>query len=195
MIISDVTNIFENAFNNPPILSVLICHLPERSLLLQRLLIRLKPQIVGKPVEIIINDAPKGMTIGEKRNLLVGESHGKYLAFIDDDDLVSENYVSLILEAIKKRCDCIGIVGIYSKEGKKDWTFRHSITVSRWCKDVGRRIYFRTPNHLNPIKREFVLKCPFPKIQSGEDRAFSDSIRSLLRSETFIEEPIYYYYD
>jgi len=177
-----------------PTISILICHLPERKSYLDFLLSRLKHQVIERPVEILIADQPRGMSTGDKRNYLVGLSKGEYVCFVDDDDLVSSSYVDKILRALKTKPDCVGITGKYLVKGQNEWSFRHSITVERWCKDKMRRIYFRTPNHLNPIKREIVVKCPFPSVTFGEDRAFSDAIRPLLKTEIYIEPPIYYYY-
>jgi glycosyltransferase involved in cell wall biosynthesis len=177
-----------------PKLSILICHLPERENYLKLLLGRLQPQTIEVPVEIITASHPRGeVSIGCKRNILVNESKGEYVCFVDDDDLVSGNYVPNILRSIKTKPDCVGITGKYLVKEKPEWSFRHSITVENWCKDKSRRIYFRSPNHLNPIKRELVVKCPFPDIQFGEDRNFSDQIKPLLKTEVFVETPIYYY--
>lgn len=182
------------AKSDKPKLSVLICHLPERENFLKLLLSRLQPQAIDVPVEIITADHPRGViSIGEKRNILVNESKGEYVCFIDDDDLISGNYVSNVLRATKNNPDCVGINGKYLVRGKPEWTFRHSITVERWCKDKARRIYYRTPNHLNPIKRELVIQCPFPDKQFGEDKDFSDAIKPFLKTEFFVELPIYYY--
>jgi glycosyltransferase involved in cell wall biosynthesis len=177
-----------------PILSILICHLPERTEFLNKLLFRLRLQVLRTPVEIIVASHGRGISIGRKRNILVDASTGKYVAFIDDDDMVAFSYVSNILEAVRNGVDCIGITGKYLEKNKPDWSFRHSITVGWWCKDKQLRIYYRSPNHLNPIKRELVAQCQFPEISFGEDKVFSDAIKPLLRTERFIEEPIYYYH-
>lgn len=177
-----------------PVLSILVCHLPERENFLKILMTRLKSQTIEVPVEIITADHPGGMvSIGKKRNILVNESKGEYICFVDDDDLVSGSYVRNILKAVKSKPDCVGITGKYLVKGQPEWEFRHSITVERWCKDRSRRIYFRTPNHLNPIKRDLVIQCPFPDKQFGEDKDFSDLIKPLLKTEEFVETPIYYY--
>lgn len=74
------------------ILSILICHLKERKELLERLMKCLEPQIIGKPVEVLIDDADKSVTTGEKRNRLLARATGRWSAAVDDDDLVSESY-------------------------------------------------------------------------------------------------------
>ena len=37
------------------------------------------------------------MSVGEKRNKLINMAKGEYFSFIDDDDLVSEEYVDQVL--------------------------------------------------------------------------------------------------
>lgn len=172
-------------------LSILICHIPTR----QKQLARLKAIIdaqTNPAVEVLV-DAGTGHT-GLKRNRLVGKSSGKYVAFVDDDDIVAYNYIDLVTAAIAGEPDCVGIVGIVRKNGCQDWTFRHSITVERWCKDKRNHIYFRTPNHLNPIKRDIVTQVMFNSGMTwGEDRDFSERIRGRLKTEVFVDDPIYIY--
>ena len=176
-----------------PVLSILICHLPEREVSYLALLDQLGIQTSGN-VEVLVDDTPRGvLTIGEKRNNLLASSTGRYVAYIDDDDLIAGNYVRLILNAAREDNDCIGMTGILRRKDKPDWQFRHSITVGRWCKDRNRHIYFRTPNHLNPIKADIAKSVGFVPISHGEDRDYSDRIRPLLKTETFIEQAIYIY--
>jgi hypothetical protein len=176
-------------------LSILICSLNSRQRQLNELLSILEPQIRGQPVEILIEKDGGTMPIGTKRNLLLKRASRKYLAFVDDDDKVDPAYVPLILNAIKtgNEPDCIGMVGVMVGGRYNGWMFRHSITVNRWCKDKKNLLFFRTPNHLNPIKSSLAKTITFPVSNFGEDRAYSDAIRLLLRTERFIEHPIYYY--
>jgi len=163
-------------------------------MLFQDLLYTLSFQVKDEPVEIWIDNTIRNvMTIGAKRNGLLDVAEGKYLSFIDDDDMVTEKYVPLILNAIQTDVDCIGIVGILKRKERQNWQFRHSITVCRWCRDKQKRIYFRTPNHLNPVKSEIAKQVRFPENNFGEDKSYSDDLRPLLKSETFIETPIYIY--
>jgi glycosyltransferase involved in cell wall biosynthesis len=179
-----------------PVLSILICSLPERKESLDRLLKILDCQIRNckSEVEYLVDCTPRGIvTTGTKRNHLLEKAHGRYVAYIDDDDIVSLDYVKRILAATDGDPDCVGMVGILSRQFKPDWTFRHSITVSRWCKDKENRIYYRTPNHLNPIKKMLADIVGFKDITISEDRDYSDRIKPLLKTETFIESPIYFY--
>jgi len=65
--------------------------------------------------------------------------------------------------------------------------------VTNWCKDKAAHIYFRTPNHLNPIRADHAKQCVFPQENWGEDKAYSDQVSPLLKTETFIEQPLYFY--
>lgn len=179
------------------VLSILICSLPERENQLKRLLKILDEQInklSEKCVEYIVDCAPRGiMTTGQKRNSLLMNAKGEYICYIDDDDIVSNDYVEKILEALKTKPDCVGLVGVLKRPGQEDWTFRHSITVERWCSDQTRKIYFRTPNHLNPVRRILADTVAFKNITVGEDHDYSNRLKPLLKTEVFIEGIIYFY--
>ncbi len=170
-------------------LSILICTLRKRKKLLDRLLRNLEPQIVDS-VEIVIEEDKGEMSTGEKRNLLLKKAQGDYIAFIDDDDLVSNNYVSKILWALMTNPDCCELTGLLIRD-KENHEFHHSIEHSKWEK-IDKR-YLRCPNHLNTVKRELALRIGFPNLYAGEDINYSHRLRPLLKIEAKIEGPLYYY--
>jgi glycosyltransferase involved in cell wall biosynthesis len=62
----------------------------------------------GKAVEILVLLDNRSKSISEKRNDLLQMARGKYIAFLDDDDAVSKDYMSKILTAIDENdVDCI----------------------------------------------------------------------------------------
>jgi glycosyltransferase involved in cell wall biosynthesis len=62
----------------------------------------------GKAVEILVLLDNRSKSISEKRNDLLQIARGKYIAFLDDDDAVSKDYMSAILKAIDENdVDCI----------------------------------------------------------------------------------------
>jgi len=179
-------------------LSILICSIIERAKLLHRLLVHLKVQMTDA-VEVITEIDNCEMTIGEKRNKLLSRAQGDYVAFIDDDDLVSDDYISKILAAIKTKPDCCSLQGEIThlmgpKNAKKMQTdlFKHSIEYDHWFENNG--IYYRCPNHLNAIKRNIALQVGFTPKNVGEDYDFSTQVFPLLKIEEKITETIYYYY-
>jgi glycosyltransferase involved in cell wall biosynthesis len=183
--------------NLTPSLSVLICTMPERYYSFTSLKESLEKQIeqnkLNGLVEILSDDR-MDITIGQKRNNLMQAAKGKFVAFIDDDDDVHTDYLRLIVEAIQNNpeLDCIGINGeiIFDKIHHRQWFV--SIKYEEWHeKDL---IFYRTPNHLSPIKREIAVKCAYPDSSFGEDRFFSDLIFPLLKNEVVIETPLYIYH-
>jgi hypothetical protein len=182
--------------NNNPVLSILICSIVKRKQFLDRLLACLIPQ-VDYGVEILVEEDDGTMKIGAKRNMLLGRAKGQYCCFIDDDDLVSKNYISNILSAIKTSPDCCSLTGEMTTDGENPVTFIHSLKYDRWFDEKdsrGNRIYYRCPNHLNVIKTSLCKQVMFNSgMNVGEDRDFSERIRPLLRNEVALVDAKYYY--
>jgi len=179
-----------------PCFSVLICTKPDRFAMLETLINGLNEQIkknkLSKEVEILTDDR-MDITVGQKRNELIEQSKGKFVAFIDDDDEVHTDYLKLIVETIKEdeKIDCIGINGeiIFDKLHSRKWFV--SMIYGDWHEKDS--IFYRTPNHLSPIKRDIAVKCKFPDVNTGEDRYFSDLVLPLLKKEAIIDTPLYVY--
>lgn len=137
------------------------------------------------------------MTIGEKRNKLMAMSTGMYTAFIDDDDMVSPDYISLVLEAIRNGYpDVIGIVGIFQGDlgrGRISKRFYHTIENNSYY--TSPRGFERPPNHLNPMKREIAIGFSFEHKNFAEDTDWAMEIckAGVLKSENFVQNPIYFY--
>ena len=167
-------------------LSILICTIPSRKPMLERLLKVLTP---NKDTEIIINDNPG--SIGAKRNSLLRYAIGEYITFIDDDDLVTEDYISKILNAITHKPDCCSLHGIITTNGANPRPFIHSLKYKSWFEKDN--VYYRYPNHLNCVKRSLALATMFPEIDHGEDANYSDRLQSLLHTEVEIKDTIYHY--
>jgi hypothetical protein len=87
---------------NDILLSILTPSVPERlhSHLIP-LLDKIKKQIGNLQVEHLIFLDNRKRSIGFKRDSLVQIANGKYLAFVDDDDDISDDYVSSLYTAIK----------------------------------------------------------------------------------------------
>ncbi len=170
-------------------LSILICSIIGREKELSRLLEDLEKQKTEQ-VEILVEVDNEKMSIGPKRNSLLKKAEGDYIAFIDDDDEVSVNYVVKILEALKTNPDCCGIEGFLIRPGHK-YKFIHSIRYDTWFSKND--IYYRCPNHLNPVRRELALQVGFPEKDYGEDQDYSLSLFPLLKTEVYIQGVLYYY--
>lgn len=178
-------------------LSILICHTPDRQDFLRRLNAVLDPQLVNG-VKVFIDDS-RYKTIGSKRNDLLARADGEYVAFIDDDDLVSKDYIRLQMQGIKQGVDCCSLKGIITEDGQNPLIFEHSIKYSEY-KTVegsapGEVRYERYPNHLNCIKSSIAKQFMFPEKNHGEDTDWATQIfkSGLIKSEHYIPYVTYYY--
>jgi hypothetical protein len=180
-------------------LSVLILSTHSRLGYLDRLLTKLHSitRPYGLEIEILTNIDGGEQTIGKKRQDLLMRAQGHYVVFMDDDDLVHDVYFDRIMPAITTmQYDVVGFRGIYTLDGQNPCVFEHSIKHDKWWDEQkdGRTIYYRCPNHLNPVRRELALKAGYPQVNRGEDRDYSYALRPLLKSEHMVEEPPLYYY-
>jgi glycosyltransferase involved in cell wall biosynthesis len=178
-------------------LSILICTIPGRENFIERLLDRLSTQLTEE-IEMI-SDGRKGISIGEKRNGLLQRAKGEYVSFIDDDDLVSHDYIKLLLDGINKGVDCCSLKGIITEDGLSPLIFEHSLKYKIWRtvtdSQPGQVRYERPPNHLNCIMSSIAKQFKFPEKNHGEDHEWSNQIAQsgLIKTEHAIEETIYYY--
>ena len=177
-------------------LSILVPTLESRAELLRELMSVLADQLTSE-VEVLTELDAGSRSIGEKRNALVARATGEYVCFVDDDDLVSSDYVSRILAATRSSPDCVGMHLLRFDDGVLTGFAYHSVRYASWHQNrdqsTGYMRFYRHPNHLNPVKREHALRCRFPDISFGEDRVYSRELRKYLRSEEYVVEPIYYY--
>lgn len=175
-------------------LAILICNLPERAAKLQRLLSVLNPQIEAYKDQVYysIHDGGRAMPTGTKRNQLINQTQSDYFVFIDDDDLVSSQYVSLIMQAAEMDPDVITFNGWMTTNGanRRDWTIRLG---SNYEEKNGK--YYRWPNHIVPMRRDAVRGVRFPDIWQQEDYQWSKKIRDLglLKTEIHIDRELYWY--
>lgn len=177
-------------------LSILVLTVSNRKEYLNRLMSVLKPQITDE-VELLIESDSGENSIGKKRNSLISKSIGEYVCFVDDDDVVSSDYVSKILNSLNDDPDCVGIHLLHFNDGVLGGFTYHSLRYKTWFESpetsLGIKRYYRNPNHLNPIKRSIAVLCPFPEVSWGEDRNYSMNVLQHLKTENYIIEPIYYY--
>lgn len=171
-------------------LSILIPSTKSRQDMTDKLIIHLQNQCINCDVEILL-DWHEDNCIGIKRNNLLSNAIGEYIVFVDSDDQISDNYVSEILWATKPSPDCIGINGTITTNGQNKRQWFISKEYGHWHEANG--VYYRTPNHISPVKRELALQAGFPEITFGEDAEYSRRLLPFLKSEIIITQPIYHY--
>lgn len=172
-------------------LSILIPTLDVRRHLLADLLKNLESQTNNLPVQIIhLSDNGK-MSVGAKRNMLLDLAQGEYIAFVDDDDTVSSDYVSQLLKGISTGSDVVCFNVMYYNNGKLDKPVKYSIQYDSDYND--RYFFYRIPNHLMCVKKVHALDTRFKDISFGEDSDYAKRLKPLLKTETQIHRVLYNY--
>lgn len=143
------------------------------------------------PVEIIIATDNKKITVGAKRNLLTSIAAGTYISFIDDDDVISPNYVSAILEKLKESPDVIVFDALRYENGSVDRQVKYGKEYHR-DKTVG-KFHFRLPNHLMVWKRDVARRVTFKEINFGEDSHWARAMAGHIRRQARISDVLYFY--
>lgn len=133
-------------------LSILIPTVPSRKQSYTELIGMLEAQATDD-VQIIGLYDNKHWSVGTKRNKLLDMAEGEYITYIDDDDVVYDDYIKDILEAMKGEPDLITFDVFYTSDRGHDFVCEY--------KD-GQR-----PAHVHVWKRQNFK--PFVEINTGED--------------------------
>lgn len=161
------------------ILSILTPAVPSRLGQLARLTAELEKQIASSPVEHLVLLDNKRRTVGEKRDALLRAARGKYVAYVDDDDWISFDYVTALLRAAEHDADVItflqratvnGLEGtVEFKLGNPNEPFtRGGITR-------------RDAWHVCAWRRSLAICSHFPASNYGEDWEFARKLCSIPR--------------
>jgi glycosyltransferase involved in cell wall biosynthesis len=183
------------------ILSILICSLYKRFGMLARLLHNLEYQIgeanARDLVEVCVKADGGQKSTGAKRNELLQEAKGRMVVYIDDDDLVSNDYVKEILKAAESDPDAIGINGTMSTNDAdvKKWFISKDLDYCTRRDTAGVEYYHRYNNHLSPTRRSIALQIGFPDQYTFEDFDYAKRLHEskLIQTEVIIEKPLYHY--
>ena len=179
--------------------SILIPTIEERKRAFQILFLNLTDQITKAGLQGIVCveylSDNREMSVGKKRNELKKNARGKYISYVDDDDKVSDEYISAHYELIKdEKPDCIGLIGVLSDSRTPvKRKFVHSIIHSSYFEANG--IYYRPPNHLNVIRKSIAVLFDFPNKNHGEDSDWAMNIcrAKAIKTERRIDKPMYFY--
>lgn len=142
-------------------------------------------------VEVIVLSDNRKIMLGEKRNIMVEMAQGDYIVFIDDDDRISSDYVSSLLDATSEGKDVISFLAEVSINGSKPKICDYSIIHKKDYNTSSK--YFRIPNHITAVKKSVSLKSSFPSLMYAEDQGYSKLLIKHLKTETKINKVLYYY--
>jgi len=186
-------------------LSILILSIPQRIEKLKILYEQLSAQITGDNVEVLTLVDNKSFHIYEKRNELLDMARGEYTAFIDDDDLVSHDYVPSVLSVMDDKPDVISFkqhCNYNNKPFDVHFSINHQWTPMDPLKyNVKTESYsdiYRPPFHMCPFRSEISKSERFMKKydergQSCEDADWLLRLYPKVKSEMVLDKILHHY--
>ena len=172
-------------------LSILTPTVPSRACQLAKLTNKIASQIEGLDVEHLSFCDNRKRSIGEKRQALIDIAQGEYVAFVDDDDDVSDDYVAKILAAIERKPDLITFRQDVTYNGRKSQVHFGINNPDQILVYDG--ITLRAPWHVCVWNRIRVEGCQFLSVNYGEDYAWSVQARKRCKSAVHIDTVLHYY--
>ncbi len=172
-------------------LSILTPTIPSREKQVQTLSKKLAKQIGDFPVEHLVLSDNRKRSIGQKRQSLVDIANGEYIAFCDDDDDVSNDYVAEILKAIETKADVITFnqKAVYNGlESEVHFGIRNQ---DGQFNPGG--ITLRAPWHICAWNRQVVKGCVFGFSNYGEDLVWSKQARKRIKTGHHINKVLQTY--
>ncbi len=175
-----------------PFLSILIPAVPERSEMCFGLYAELRRQSLKLPVEILCLFDNKTRSIGLKRNALLQIARGKYVAFCDDDDMVSEEYCSILCDMAKVDVDVLCFNQLAKWNGVES-TIEFRINHPTNSMFRAGNITKRFPFHVCAWRRELAQQCVFTDKNFGEDYDWVLQAEELVRTEAYSPKTLHFY--
>ena len=180
--------------DNRPLFSILTPSVPERiNTNLVTLCNKIKAQIGDKNVEHLVFIDNRKRSIGEKREALVKMANGKYLAFVDDDDDISPDYVDSIVSAVPKGVDVITFKQ-YCKVNDNPISIINFSINNKVNQDYTPGAYVnRIPFHVCAWKAEIAKKYSFSDKNYSEDWFWAQQLNKEAKTEYHIDRVIHTY--
>lgn len=178
-------------------LSILIPTVPSRvDYFFPRIIRQLQAQIgTRKDIEIVGVFDNKTRSIGAKRQDLLNLARGRYLTFIDDDDRISDDYISSIMHAIEYDAadtDCIVYNTICTVSGGRPKLCKYGIEFN-YGDILGGAEWRGKPAHTMVWRSSIAKKHLFHDMGHGEDVNWVVRACKDIKSQYRIDRVLYYY--
>jgi len=148
-------------------------------------------QIGELAVEHLVLCDNRARSIGAKRQALVDIARGEYIAFCDDDDDISDDYVAELLRAIQSGADVITFHQRAIYNGLES-EVRFGVKNQDSPFNPG-GITLRAPWHVCAWKREVVAGCLFGESNYGEDLVWCQQARRRIKTGFHIPKVLHTY--
>ena len=202
-------NLYRIVKSNKPLLSICICALDSRLEKSKTLFTLLVEQAAGRPVEVLISQDDGTCTSGEKRHALSLESSGKYIAFVDDDDHVANDYLEKLVGGCQENPHVVTFNVLVVQEANKHSFTRmniHTLTtpheVTPYGKSTDKKygevfLVGMFPSHLCAWRRDIQRKIAYdPRLNCKDDAVWIEPMMAakLASVEHRISEVLYFYH-
>ena len=165
-------------------LTICIPTIAERRSLLSRLLHVLERQLCDD-VEVLIADGRRPM--GDKLNEMFAAASGAYVVAVDDDDLVTDDYLATIRWQCDGRADFVGHDILWLEDGRYAGRVRH-----RLGGDVTWTTLDRSVSPKCPVRTEIARRVRFGNEYSA-DRTWSAEVAEACGSGKYLPVELYIY--
>lgn len=175
-----------------PKLSILIPTVPERIEQTSKLIAKLRAQNAGPGLaEILWFGDNRTRTIGAKRNALLDAARGQYVAFVDDDDDVADDYITSI-------CAVPDTVDVITFDQQAVWNDMYSLVEFSIRHPVNGRFVHggttkRFPWHSCAWRRDIATQGVFTEKNWGEDLDWVIQVQRIPQREAHINKVLHYY--
>ena len=178
--------------------TIMILSIPSRLDKLKELYTRLEEQIGDRTdVEILTLVDNKSMTIGEKRNMVLQSARGKFVACLDDDDTISDDYIEKICDNLSDEVDVLCFeqhCSINGQECMVSFDMRHegNEQLGRNA-DGSLKDMKRLPWHMCVWNSEIAKDTPFQSSSYGEDWDWCSRMIPRVKRQVKLFDTLHYY--
>lgn len=178
-------------------LSILILTLPSRrKTFLSNLLDILEPQVAQyNNVELLVLYDNKKRSVGEKRDSIISIANGEYIVFVDDDDIVTEDYVSSIMTCLNENpnTDCVVFDSICTIDDGIPIHCKYGIEYNYNHNATGNGFWTGKPAHTMVYSKKLVTSASFGRMNVGEDFHWVNQVHTKIKNQSRIDKVLYYY--
>jgi glycosyltransferase involved in cell wall biosynthesis len=144
-------------------------------------------------VELLVFLDNRQRTIGEKRDALVQMSRGEFVAFVDDDDDVAQDYIASLIGAIDKSSNDVSVitfdqnVSVNGVEAVCSFSLRHR------NEPFTQPSFKRSAWHVCAWRGDLARRFRFPATNYGEDWAWARHLVVEATGEYHIDRVLHHY--
>ena len=161
-----------------------------------------KTKANSKEIRIIYHE--RNMGVANARNTILSEAHGKYLYFMDADDAIEKNAISIMYEKAEK-LNAEYVLGSYQGFGDSptmnyimqypDIELIGEDELAQYeCRDCGQNIQLAVWNILFNLNFLRSTRIRFEQHGSLDDMIFQFKIQPLVKTAVLMSNITYYYY-